>query len=157
MRGEHDELLPTPAEDEVARAQLAAQPVVDVDEQPVAGGVAVGVVHGLEAVEVEEAERRGPPAAPDPRLLGGERLGERVAVRRTRQRVDARARAFSRERLLETAAEPVRPGGDEQQAGGEREREARRRREEVEEDDEQRRRQEPADDDRAPGGTQLAA
>ena len=152
MRREHHELLPAPAEDEVAGAQRAAQPVVHVDEQPVAGGVAVGVVDRLEAVEVEEAERRRPPAAPDPRLLGGQRLGERVAVRRARQRVDPRARAFAREGPLEAAAEPVRPGGDEQQARREREREPRRRLEDVEEGDEQRRRQEPADDERAPGG-----
>ena len=124
-----------------------------VHEQPVAGRVAVGVVDRLEAVEVEEAERSRSSAAPDPRLLGGQRLGERVAVRRARQRVDARARALSCEGQLEAAAEPVRPGGDEQQAGGERESEPRRGLEDVEEDDEQRRRQEPGDDERAPGGT----
>ena len=127
MRGEHHELLPTPAEDEVARPQLAAQPVVDVDEQPVAGRVAVRVIHRLEAVEVEEAERCRPSAALDPCLLGGERLRERVAIRRIGQRVDPRARAFRRKGTLEAAAEPVRPGGDEQQAGGECEREAGRR------------------------------
>jgi len=152
MRGEHDEFLPAPAKDEVARAQRAAEPAVDVHEQPVAGRVAVGVVDRLEAVEVEEAERSRSAAAPDPRLLGGQRLGERVAVRRARERVDARAGAFSGEGPLEAAAEPVRPRGDEQQAGREREREPRRRLEDVEEGDEQRRRQEPADDERAPGG-----
>ena len=152
MRGEHDELLPAPAKDEVARAQRAAEPAVDVHEQPVAGRVAVGVVDRLEAVEVEETERSRSAAASDPRLLGGQRLGERVAVRRARERVDARAGAFSGEGPLEAAAEPVRPRGDEQQAGREREREPRRRLEDVEEGDEQRRRQEPADDKRAPGG-----
>src|SRR5205807_3707430 len=41
VRGEHYELLAAPAEDEVAGAQLAAQPLVDVHEQGVPGGVAV--------------------------------------------------------------------------------------------------------------------
>src|SRR5213076_882782 len=114
-----------------------------VYEQPVAGRVAISVVDRLEAVEVEKTQRRRPPAALDPRLLGGERLGERVTIRRARQRVDPRARPFGREGLLEAAAEPVRRGGHQQQAGGERQREARRRLEEIEERDEQRRRQEP--------------
>src|SRR4029078_5837663 len=97
--------------------------VMDVDEQPVARGVAVRVVDRLEAVEIEEAQGGRPSPARDPRLLGRERLGQRVAVRRARQRIDARTRALPGERPLEAAAEPVRPGGAEQkarrEAGGE--------------------------------------
>src|SRR5438874_184778 len=89
VRGEDDELLPAPAEDLIARAQRTAQPVTDVHEQAVAGGVAVRVVDRLETVEVEEAESGRASAAPHPRLLGRKRLRERVTVRRICERVDA--------------------------------------------------------------------
>src|SRR5262249_15999172 len=104
MRREHDELLPTPAADEIPGPPLAAQPLEQLHAPRGAGGVAIAGVDGLEAVEVEEAHRGGAAATSDPCLLGGQRLGERVAIRRKRQRVDPRARAFLRQSPLEAKA-----------------------------------------------------
>src|SRR5204863_8246129 len=132
-----------PAEDDVARSQLAAQPLVDVNEQAVARGVAVRVVDRLEAVEVEEAEPRGSASTPHPRLLGRKRLRERIAVRRVRERVDAGARAFLRQCPLEAEVQPLPDGEQEQQSSRVRQREGGGRAEEVEKDDEQRSREAP--------------
>ena len=53
---EHDELVAAQAREQVAAAQPVLQPPGDGEEQLVAGRVAVRVVDGLEAVEVEEQQ-----------------------------------------------------------------------------------------------------
>src|SRR5205823_9452453 len=106
--------------------------------QGIAGGIAVRVVDLLEAVEIEEADRGGLAPSSNPRLLGGERLGERVTVRRGRERVDASPRALCGEGPLEAQAESVPQRDDEQQAGGVRKSERQRALDQVDEDDEKR-------------------
>ena len=86
---EHRELVAAEAGHRVAGADRVAQPVGDLDQQLVAGGVAEAVVDLLEAVEVQEQDRHvvGAAAAvqrlleplPEQRAVG--QLGEAVVVR----------------------------------------------------------------------------
>ena len=89
---DHDELLAAPAVDAVRRTKARAKPVVHGHQQCVAGRVPVPVVHVPEPVGVEEEDSGRLGAAADPRLLGRERLLERVPVQRARERVRARPR-----------------------------------------------------------------
>ncbi len=84
-----EELVAAQPRDEVARAQAGSQAARDLDQEAVAHGMAVRVVHLLEAVEVDEegGEAAAPPARPLDRLVEGGRearavgeAGERVAV-----------------------------------------------------------------------------
>src|SRR5581483_7225974 len=54
LRQDGDELLASPARDGVALARARVKEPGHLAQQPVAGGVAVGVVDPLEVVEVEE-------------------------------------------------------------------------------------------------------
>ena len=55
------ELVAAEAGDDIARAHARAQPVGDVEEQPVAGVVTEAVVHHLEPVDVDEEHGDGAP------------------------------------------------------------------------------------------------
>ena len=73
--GEHRELVATETRHEVSLANQAADPLRDGHEQLVAGGMAKGVVHDLEVVDVDEQHR-------------GDRLaGRSPATAMTRSRV----------------------------------------------------------------------
>ena len=64
---EDGELVAAEARDQVAVAHGAAQPVRDLDQQPVAGLVAEAVVDDLEVVEVEEEDGDALAASAAPR------------------------------------------------------------------------------------------
>ena len=91
---QHDELVAAQTGDEVAVAADRAQPVGDLDEDAVAGGVAEAVVDRLEAVEVEQHDRGTGAGGTRPRGevrpvgQAGQRVGERrrakVALERRR-------------------------------------------------------------------------
>ena len=53
---QHDELVATEPPDGVARPHRPGEPVRDLSQHRVAGGVSVLVVHGLEPVEVDEQQ-----------------------------------------------------------------------------------------------------
>ena len=84
---EDGELVAAEAGDHVVVADRAAQPVRDLDQQPVAGLVAEAVVDDLEVVEVEEQHRDALPVA------GGDaqRRQERGAIRQPGESVESRS------------------------------------------------------------------
>ena len=84
---EHDELVAAEPRDRVTVAYRRLDSRGGLDQQLVADRVAERVVHGLEAVQVDEqhAERALVPADPRERLV--ESVGEHHAVRQARERV----------------------------------------------------------------------
>ena len=92
---QHDELVAAQPGHQVAVAGRAPQPGGQLDEHDVAGVVAEAVVDRLEAVEVEQQQRRrGPRAAPARRAARGTACGWAArSARRGGRRGAARARA----------------------------------------------------------------
>ena len=72
---------------EVVVPDAALDPLGDRAEEPVAGGVAEGVVHDLEVVEVEEQDGEDASRAASSARLSLDLLGEHRPVREPRQRV----------------------------------------------------------------------
>ena len=102
---QHRELVAAQAEGGVGAADLP-QPAADRGQDAVAGRVAVGVVDGLEAVEVDDDQRQGARVADVPGQLALQRLVERAAVAEAGQRVQA-ARALGQA----PGGAPARSGG----------------------------------------------
>jgi hypothetical protein len=67
QRGEHGELVAAEAGEEVAAAQHLAQAMGDLDQEPVALLMAEGVVDLLDAIEVDQQQRRERAHAPGAR------------------------------------------------------------------------------------------
>ena len=84
---QHDELVATETRDRVGGADGGLDANCSLDEQLVARGVAEGVVHDLEPVQVDEqhSEQAILPADARERLL--EPIGEHQAVRQARERI----------------------------------------------------------------------
>ncbi len=87
---EDDELLAAPARDGVERAKRASEPRGHLDQHRIARQVPEGVVHELEAIDVDQQQARRQPLAARPRELGIEHLGEVAAIEDPRQRVGTR-------------------------------------------------------------------
>ena len=79
-RQDHQELVAAQAADHVERAALLAEDAGDLDEQTVARGVPHGVVHHLEAVQVQQQDARVQLVAEAAGDLGREPLLQRAAV-----------------------------------------------------------------------------
>ncbi len=88
---EHRELLAAPARRDAAGAEGALDALCDAREHDVADGMAVRVVDGLEAVDVEQQHGRRAAGVGGAAQLGHQLLGEVAAVREAGQRVRARA------------------------------------------------------------------
>ena len=86
-RQQDRELVAAEAGDDVGRAQPLAQHARDARQQAVAGGVAEGVVDGLEAVEVEHERGALGAVAAHVREVPRELLLEAAAVREPGERV----------------------------------------------------------------------
>ena len=84
------ELLAAVAADHVARPQVRAERLGDAAQHDVAGGVAVGVVDGLEVVDVDERDRQRALVAAGALDLGEQGGQQRAAVRDAGQAVDGR-------------------------------------------------------------------
>ena len=87
LRQDPRELLAADAGDQVARSRLPAQPAGDLAQHRVPDVVAVPVVHGLEAVEVEHRERDAALVAARPLELVRQALVEAPLVRQAREGV----------------------------------------------------------------------
>ena len=92
--GQQDrELVAAEAAEHVGGAQVGRERAGDGAQQVVTGGVAAGVVDGLEVVEVDHDQaERAAVVADVVAQLGLEALGEAAAVERAGQRVGARER-----------------------------------------------------------------
>ena len=87
---QHRELVAAEAAEHVGRAQAGGERPRHLAQQVVAGGVAAGVVDGLEVVEVDHDQaERAAVVAEVVGQLGREALGEAAAVERAGQRVGA--------------------------------------------------------------------
>ncbi len=84
------EFLAAVAADHVAGAEVRAERLGDAAQDDVAGGVAVGVVDGLEVVDVDEGDRQRPLVAAGTLDLGEERGQEGAAVGHAGQAVERR-------------------------------------------------------------------
>ena len=87
LREDPGELLPADPRDELAGARRRRQVAADVGQDPVADLMAVGVVDGLEVVEVEDDEGQEVPVAPGALDLAVEALREGAPVRQAGERV----------------------------------------------------------------------
>ena len=96
-RGEHDELLASPASHAVVRANGTEQARGDLAQHGIADLVAVGVVDRLEVVDVDQSEARRERLAARTLELGLEHLREVAAVEQPGERV--RARGFTQSLL----------------------------------------------------------
>ena len=122
---EDDELVAAEARDRVRLAHAARQQRGEVLQQQVAGCMAVGVVHFLEAVEIDQEQRaRTVVAFGDRRHRAADGLFQRVAVREAGERI---GRCLAREHAI-GAAEPVDQHAQIHRRPEHRERDAERRR-----------------------------
>ena len=112
------ELVAAEAGEGVGAAQQVGEPLGDLLDQFVAGGMAVGVVHVLEPVEVEEHDRDAALRAAEAADLHVEPLGEEEAVRQARQRVasgEELGPLLARREVVQDPAERDRQDGEEDQ------------------------------------------
>ena len=87
VRHHDDELVSAEARLHIVRAAVLTQNSGHGDEDPVSRLMSVGVVEGLEEVDVEEGEGETFEASPEPREFLAEPLLQVQAVRQARQRV----------------------------------------------------------------------
>ena len=131
-RQRDDELVAAEAGRHVAIADRAPKPLADGDQEAVAGLVAVGVVDGLEVVEVDEQDGQQPVVGSVGEVRG-QPLGEEAAVGQGRQRVVQRLateQLHERVALVQALAElaqRVAEAGDDEQADHDAADEVRRR------------------------------
>jgi hypothetical protein len=106
----HDELLATPAADEIAPPCDALDGRGDPLEDEVAGLVAVGVVDVLEVIDVQEEDRQSMTVPLRAMDLPVHRVAERAPVPEARERVDhcEAARVFHQRDDAQRAAELAR-------------------------------------------------
>ena len=105
-RAEQDELVSAVAGDDVAVAHRGAQACGDLDEQPVAGRVAEGVVDLLEAVEVAEHHGEVAPVRGGGAQVLVELGDERVPVDQAGQSVVRRLELQALRRAVALDGEP---------------------------------------------------
>ena len=88
-RGEGaDELVTAVTEDQVGGSQVGAERVGHLDQQLVAGCVALSVVDGLEAINIDEADHKWLLRAPGPCDLAIQRQEARAAAGHAGEGVD---------------------------------------------------------------------
>ena len=90
-RREHDELLATPAPEDVVAAQAALQAAGDLAQHAIARGLAVDRVDALKVVDVEHEQARGDACAIGARELGRHGVEHVTAVVEAGEGVGARA------------------------------------------------------------------
>ncbi len=105
---QHELLAAVPAE-HVGCAEVGAQHVGDAAEDHVPHVVTVGVVHGLEQVDVDEAHRERPVVARGPLDLAEQHAEDRRAIRDPGEAVDRRRVVCHGERGTQLGDGPCQP------------------------------------------------